>query len=182
VFHRHTKIYIATATPQHTLYHIWFLLVFLITLYQAQNLYKEGWRMTARLRSSCERFRSWCVILKYLETLQEINICQNIQFRTRDLLLLFRGCSPERTFDRLTHGRFPYIFRHLLGLHWTSDQSVTKASNCTRRHRDECKHRCGIRTHRLSIQEIKAYTSDRAATGTGKHRICQMATSHSNIL
>jgi hypothetical protein len=47
------------------LHHIWFLLVFVITLYQAQNLYKERRRMTARLRSSCDRFLSWCGILKY---------------------------------------------------------------------------------------------------------------------
>jgi hypothetical protein len=50
----------------------------------------------------------------------------------------------------------------LVGLLWTSDQPVAKASTCTGQHIHALS---GIRTHDLSA--IKAYVIDRAATGAG---------------
>jgi hypothetical protein len=71
-----------------------------------------------------------------------------------------------------SHQRFRNLFRHLVGLLWTSDRPVAKASTYTGQHttqKDEDTHALsGIRTHDLSVQAIKAYASDRAATGTCK--------------
>jgi hypothetical protein len=46
---------------------------------------------------------------------------------------------------RLTHGRFRNLFRHLIGLLWTSDRPVAKATTYTQDNttqKDEDKHPC----------------------------------------
>jgi hypothetical protein len=49
-----------------------------------------------------------------------------------------------RTFGRLTHGRFLNLFRHSVGLLWTSDRTVAKASIHTGQDNTESrdKHPC----------------------------------------
>jgi hypothetical protein len=76
---------------------------------------------------------------------------------------------PERTLAAPLP-RFLNLFRHSVGLLWTSDQPVAKASICTRQHTTKTRTNIhalsGIGTHDLSAQAIKAYASDRAAAGT----------------
>jgi hypothetical protein len=49
-----------------------------------------------------------------------------------------------------------------------SDQPVEKASTYTGQHNTDIHALSGIQIHDLSDQAIKAYASDRAATGTGE--------------
>jgi hypothetical protein len=69
-----------------------------------------------------------------------------------------------------SHGRFLNLFRHSLELLWMSDQAVAKAYTYTGQHTQKdgtnTHATSGIPTHDLSVQAIKAFGSDRAATGT----------------
>jgi hypothetical protein len=69
-------------------------------------------------------------------------------------------------------GRFTWRFRNLVrysvGFLWTSDQPITNASTYTEHSTKwEDRHPClkRFRPHDLSIQAIKTFASDRAATG-----------------
>jgi hypothetical protein len=82
-------------------------------------------------------------------------------------------CSPWRTLASLYTGRvLTLLFRHLLGLLWTTDQPVAKASTYTGQYNTERRGQTSIiegdSTHDLSVQAVKAYTSGLAATGTGQ--------------
>jgi hypothetical protein len=61
------------------------------------------------------------------------------------------------------------LFTHFVGLLWTSDQPVTKASTYTAQHgkkRTNIRVLSEIRTQDLSVQEINAFASDGEATET----------------
>jgi hypothetical protein len=58
----------------------------------------------------------------------------------------------------------------LVGLLWTSDRPIAKASTVSGQHgkaMTNIRALSGIRTHDPSVQAIKVYASERAATGTG---------------
>jgi hypothetical protein len=75
-------------------------------------------------------------------------------------------------------GGFVIWLRGLVGLPWTSDQPVAKASSYTGQHNTEAETNIhassGIRTHDPSNQAAKTYALDRAATGTGSTRTLQV--------
>jgi hypothetical protein len=63
---------------------------------------------------------------------------------------------------------FLILFRCSVGLLWTSDQPIAKASAYTNTERRGQTHALsGIRTHNHSDQAIKTYVSDCVVTGTG---------------
>jgi hypothetical protein len=69
-------------------------------------------------------------------------------------------------------GGFVTLLRNSVGLLWTSDQLVAKASTYTQhtKTRTDIHTLSGIRTHGLSVKAIKTFASDRAATGIGLSR------------
>jgi hypothetical protein len=71
--------------------------------------------------------------------------------------------------DRHTHmGGFLILFRHLVGLLWTSYKSRTTQHG---KPRTNFHALSAIRTHDLSVQTIKAHASDHVTTGTGNFGI-----------
>jgi hypothetical protein len=68
------------------------------------------------------------------------------------------------------------IFRHTVGLLWTSDQPVSDTSTCTGQHNIETQETNihalnGIRTRDPSNQAAADLTLDRAATEVGKDEL-----------
>jgi hypothetical protein len=106
---------------------------------------------------------------KYLSSRMVINTV-NIQPQAASTahlppLWLFR---PWKDLGRLTHGRFLSLFRHPVGIHWTSNRPVAKASTCTeRKTRTDIHALSGIRTPSLIVQATQTYALHRAATGSG---------------
>jgi hypothetical protein len=64
------------------------------------------------------------------------------------------------------------VFRHTVGLLWTSDQPVSETSTCTGQHNLETQETnihalSGIRTGDLATKRPQTYALDRAATEVG---------------
>jgi hypothetical protein len=76
----------------------------------------------------------------------------------------------ERTLAASHTRGFLILLRHAVGLPWTSNQLVAKASTYTAQHRStetNIHASSGIRTRDPSNQAAKTYALDREATGAG---------------
>jgi hypothetical protein len=96
-----------------------------------------------------------------------LNECNKALFH---VIIIISGSTVLVRTLAASHGRFLNIFRHSLELLWTSDQAVAKAYTYTGQHTQKdgtnTHATSGIPTHDLSVQAIKAFGSDHAATGT----------------
>jgi hypothetical protein len=81
------------------------------------------------------------------------------------ILLLRDSTVLETTLSASDTGAFLILFRHSVGLLWTSDQPIARATQ-HRKTRTNIHALSGFQTHDLSVQEIKAHDLDRATSVT----------------
>jgi hypothetical protein len=122
----------------------------------------------------------------------QFNLCFNVarsahipSYNKHTLVIIISSGSTVlvRTLAAL-HGRFVIYFRHLIGLLWTSDQPVAKASTYTGQHNTETRGEISVPQARFdprrqtSMRSVirtcdptnqAAYALDRAATWIGIH-------------